>query len=441
MLQIILLETKDFITKNTKIFLLSAFAFLLSCIAINIALTNFVMAIQEQNAMKDNYGNKCYFKVNLGGDEEVFSNFFGNGKNAEKIKNAFEQLNKEKSFDYRYVTENGIDFFNTADSTYGKKNFPTYPKECVFGYESGKPVEYDDYLQLKGILADRQFQTEPNITLSEGKWFDEKDFCVESLKDIHLPVILGNEYKRYYQIGDTLTHAHIATEDDITLKVIGFFEKDSYFYDNNNTKILLNRYIVVPSVETNCTPANSFFKQSYDATKIMNARVICTEEDQKNVTKKVNQIFAQNQLYELRLENETNSAKKSLEEAKSLAWSSFLICIVILLFSIIMYGIQMYYKLLQNRRKYSIFQLNGIVRKQIFLLTLTDTLSVFILTDFVFVILWALNAGRGLNGLGLTGWTFVVIPVMEFFILIIMGILGIKRMKRLDMSRVLRENE
>ena len=262
-----------------------------------------------------------------------------------------------------------------------------------------------------------------------------------------MPVLLGSAYKNYYKIGDTLTNAHIATEESITLEIVGFFEENSYFYDNNNDKILLNRYMVVPSVETTYNyitetgDIDQFFKYAYDSTKIMNARIICNEDDAENVVKRVNQIFMKNQLYELRLVDESSGAKKALEQSKDLAWSSLIICIFIILFSMIVYGIQMYYKILQNRRKYSVFLLNGITRKQIFLLTLTDTLSVFVLADILFVIFWTLNASRGFEGLGLTGWTFVVIPLMEVFILVAMGILGIKRIGRLDMSSVLRGNE
>lgn len=446
MLQIILLEMKDFVIKNTKIFLLSAVAFMLSCIAVNITLTNFVMANQEQIAMEESYGNKCYYKINLNGDEEVFSNFFG-GDNAERIKNAFEQLKAEKTFDYRYDIENGIEFFSIDDTTYGEDDFPQYPQECVHGYEEGEPKVYEDYLQLKGIFADHLFKTEPNIKLSDGKWFDDEEFYVDSLEDIHLPVLLGSEYKSYYKIGDKLTNAHIATEESITLEVIGFFERDSFYYNNNNDKILLNRYMVVPSVETTYDyitdqgDIDQFFKYAYDSTKIMNARIVCKEEDAEKVNKIVKKVFMENQLYELRLVDESNGAKKALEDSKNMAWSSLIISIFVIIFSAIVYGIQMYYKILQNRRKYSVFQLNGITKRQIFLLTLTDTLSVFILADILFVIFWTVNASRGFEGLGLTVWTFVVIPLMEISILLLMGILGIKRIKHLNMSSILRENE
>ncbi len=446
MFQIIWLEIKDFLTKNIKIFLLSAIAFAFSCIAVNIALTNYMQAKQEQNVMEESYGKKSYYKINLNGDEEVFSNFFG-GKNAENIKNAFEELKEEDTFDYRYSIENAIEFFNTEDPSYGTKDFPKYPQQCVYGYEEGQVGQYDDYLPLKGIFADRLFSKEPNVHIEKGSWFQEKDYFVESLKDIKLPVILGSAYKSYYALGDTLTNAHIATEESITLVVIGFFEENSYFYDNNNDKILLNRYMVVPSVETTYDyilkdgSYDTFFKYAYDSTKIMNARIVCNENDSDKILKKVNQIFMKNHLYELRLVDESNGAKKALEQSKDLATSCMIISLFIVIFSVIVYGIQMYYKIQRNKRKYGVFIVEGITKKQIFLIILIDTLAVFILADILFVVFWYLNARRGFDGLGLTSYTFIVIPLMEFLILCVMGTLGVSKINRLNLSSSLRENE
>lgn len=446
MWEIVWLEIKDFLIKNIKIFLLSVLAFTFSCIAVNITLTNFMRAAKEQAAMEENYGNKNYYKINLNGDEEVFSSFFG-GDNAENIKNVFEQLNQEDIFDYRYEIANGIEFFNLEDSNYGKEDFPRYPQECVYGYEEGSPVVYDDYVQLKGILADRLFQEEPNVRLSAGRWFKEEEFLVQGLEDIHLPVILGAQYNTLYQLGDLIEYGHLATEENITFEVIGFFEEDSYFYDNNNEKVLLNRYMVVPSVETayNYVAENGeidkFFRSAYDSTKIMNARIICDEADAEIVKEKVNRIFMENQLYELRLTDETGAAKKVLAELKNLAWSCMIISIFVIGFSVIVYMVQMYYKVLQNKRKYSVFLLNGITKKQIFLFTVTDTFLVFVLADILFLIFWIINASRGVQGLELTRDTFVVIPLMELFILVIMGILGTRRIAALNVSSSLRNNE
>lgn len=446
MFQIIWMEVKDFLVKNIKIFLLSAVAFTFSCIAINIALTNYISARQEEAAMKESYGDKSFYKVMLSGDEEVFENFFG-GRNAENIKNAFEELKSQDKFEYRYKMENAIEFFSIEDDSYGKDDFPRYSRECVYGYETGEPSEYDDYLQLKGIFADRLFSKEPNVHLESGSWFEDKDYIVGSLEDIRLPVILGSKYKDYYKLGDEIENAHIATEESITLVVAGFLKEDSYFYNNNNEKVLLNRYMIVPSVETSYDYTlengdfDTFFKYAYDSTKIMNTRIICKKNDSEEVLKTVNQIFMKNRLYELRVIDESGSAEKSLNDSEDLALSCMVISLFIIVFSVIVYGVQMYYKILINKRKYGIFILEGLTKKQIFLLTLVDTLMVFILADILFVVFWYINSNRGFDGLGLTGYTFVLIPIMEFVILCIMGVLGVLRISRLDLSSSLRENE
>ena len=446
MIRIIWLEMKHFIVSHTKLFLLSAIAFAFSCVAINITVTDYLLLKKEQAAVEENYGDKCFYKINLSGDEEVFANFF-NGQNAEKIKEVFDQLCADDTFSYRYEIANAVEFFSIEDSSYGKEDFPDFPQECVYGYEEGNPAVYEDYLQLKGIFADHLFSEEPEITLSEGSWFSEDDFYVDNSEDIHLPVILGSAYRDYYKIGDVLTNAHIATEESITLDVIGFFEQGSSFYDNNNTKVLLNRYMVVPSVEPvyeyhqSDGSVDTFFQYAYDATKIMNARVICEKENAEEVKQTVNQIFLQNGLYELRLMDETESAEKAVKESKDLTTSCASISFVVIGFCTVVYGIQLYYKLLKDKRKYGVFRLNGITKRQLFLLMITDTIAVFLTADILFLLFWHFNAGRGMEGLGLTSVTFVVIPSIELLILAVMGILGAEKINQMNMSGALRENE
>ncbi|MBQ4058145.1 MAG: ABC transporter permease [Lachnospiraceae bacterium] len=446
MLQIIWLEIKEFLVNDIRILLLSAIAFTFSCIAINITVSNYTYANKEQNAMEESYGEKKYYKINLPGNEEVFSSFFS-GENAENIKNAFEQLNAEQLFDYRYMTEDGVDFFSENDTTYGKDDFPLYPEECIDGYEEGNPMVFEDYLRLKCILADHLFKTESNVKLSEGEWFTDDEFYVRSLVEIHLPIVLGSAYKDMYNLGDTLTNAHIATEESITLEVVGFFEEDSYFYNNNNEKIFLNRYIVVPSMETTYDDTkeegkdNLFFEYAYDSTKIMNARIVCNQEDVEEVGKKVKQIFKDNKLYELRLVDESDGAKKLLEDARSSARTSMIMSILVIIFSMITYGVQMYYKIFQNKRKYGVFMLNGITKKQLVWFILADMLVVMVFANILYVVFSVINSYRGFGEFGLTMNTLVVIFLMEITMLSLMGVFGLKAIEKIELSMLLRDNE
>lgn len=447
MIKIVIREVTNYICHNTKIFILSALALMFSCIAINIALTNYIKADDQKKAMEESYGDKHFYKIMVNGSEEVVNQFF-DGENVENIKKLFEQLNADKLLDFRYTTANGIEFYND-EINYNKSMFPSYPQQCVDGYEMGVPEVQDNYLRLKGLYVDRLFNMEKYVTLDSGNWFEADDFVVDVTQNIPLPVIMGSEYKDYYQIGDKLENAHIGTEENITLRVIGFLKENSYFYDNNNDKCLLNRYLLVPSVEVSDTfekynddgTINSFYNSAYDSFKVMNTRIICTAANAKTVKENVEKYFSSDGLYELRLNDETTGAKQQLNEFKSIAISSFVISLIVITFSLIVYGIQLYYKLLRQRKKYSILIFAGISKGQVFWISVADTLVVFILADILFLSFWIINYQRGFDGLGLSAVTFVVIPVLEVLMILILGGYSTRQTFKLNLSSSLRENE
>lgn len=447
MIKIVIHEIKNYICHNTKIFILSALALMFSCIAINITLTNYVQVNKQKEAMAESYEDKHFFKIIINGDESVFHQFFG-GDNVEQIKMLFEKLKKDELLDFRYTTYNGIEFYND-EINYDKNTFPLYPQQCVDGYEEGVPAVEEDYIRLKGLYVDRLFYTEKNVFLDSGAWFKEEDFWVNDTEKITLPVIMGSAYMDYYKIGDKLKNAHIGTEENITLKVIGFLKEDSYFYDNNNDKCLLNRYLLVPSVEISDLfekynedgTVKSFYNSAYDSLKIMNTRIICNDKNVAQVKENVNKYFSANKLYELRLIDETKAARKELDEFNSIAISCFIISFIVITFSLIVYGIQLYYKLLRQRKKFSVLLFTGISKSQIFWISVSDTLVVFILANIMFLVFWVLNYQRGFDGLGLSAQTFIVIPILELFMIVCLGAYSTRQTFKLNLSSSLRENE
>lgn len=439
-------EIRDFLFKNTAVFILSVLAFAFSCVAINLTLTYYLDAEEVQSGMEESYGDKCFYKIMINGDDVAFANFFS-ADNVEKRKNFFEEISSRSNFEYRYAVENSIEFFNEEDPDYSQDDFPAYKETCLYGYETGDSFVGEDYVCVKGIFADHLWGTESTLGLSKGSWFDDQDFYVADKDNIEIPVILGHEYSDIYKLGDQIENAHIGTIENTTLVVIGFLKENSYYYNNNNDKIILNRYMVVPAVEvTDSFPYrnedgsyNNFFLNAYDSLKIMNARVICSNKEAENVKKEIHQICKENGLYEIRIYEETASAPRQLEDTREFVRSCLSISLFIILLNTVVYGIQLNYKLVKDRKKYSIFILNGITRKQLFFIAITDSFLVFIMADILFVLFWFYNFRN--RGLGLSYYTLILIPILELFILIIMGLYGAVQTTRVNMSMILRENE
>ena len=173
----------------------------------------------------------------------------------------------------------------------------------------------------------------------------------------------------------------------------------------------------------------------------MNARIVCNQEDVEEVGKKVKQIFKDNKLYELRLVDESDGAKKLLEDARSSARTSMIMSILVIIFSMITYGVQMYYKIFQNKRKYGVFMLNGITKKQLVWFILADMLVVMVFANILYVVFSVINSYRGFGEFGLTMNTLVVIFLMEITMLSLMGVFGLKAIEKIELSMLLRDNE
>lgn len=446
MWSIIWIEIKELFKSGKKIFILSILAFTCGCAAVNISLNFYSsMRIATQSAI-ESYGNKSFYKLVLPGETDVYERVFSD-EYLPNIKAAFEQLKSDKAFDYRYNVENLIDFFDVYNSDYNQSDFPNYKEEFLVGYESGEAVIYNDYLTLKAFYVDNLFYNEPYVSLSDGEWFSEDSFYVSDLNSIELPVILGSDYGDLYKLGDKIENAHLGTENSITLNVIGFFTKGSYFYDNNNDKCILDRYMTVPAIETTYNGMlgdksyDLFTKSTYDGLKITNTRIVFDTNNEEEVLKRVYQILHDNNLYEFRLFDETGGLTVMLEKSKSETLTAMAVAIFIITLIVIMFCIQTYYKILKNKKKFSIFMLNGITRIQLFFIVIIETLMVFVLSTILFGILYGLFYNSKYIDLGLNNYAFIIIPIIELALTCFIGIFGVKKIQKTNMSSTLREHE
>lgn len=443
-------EIKEILLKNLKIFLMSVLAFTLLCVTIGICLDNYIYASGEQASMEESYSGKTFFKIIVDGENEVIQSFFSS-ENTESIKAFFDRMKNDPDFAYRYAHTNQVEFYNVEDDNFNESDFPAYTDACVTGYESGEVYGGSDYLSLKGVWVDHLFGTESTMSLSSGRWFTEEEFYADDAENLSFPVILGHEYEGLYELGDTLEYAHLGTVDNITLTVVGFLDEGSYFYDNNNDKIILDRYMMVPEPETGDSfpylnedgTYNEFFLSAY-STKIMNCRIICENEVAAQVQEKVSSIIREMGLSAIRISNETDGATQELADAEESTASTLAVCIFILVTCVVVYGIQMNYRIIRGRRKYGILLLNGITKPRIFLLMILDSLIVFLLSDGLYGIFWLLNRAAGetngiVNG---TAWIFPVVLLLQLLILVGIGFYGTLKITCAEnLSMVLRENE
>ncbi|HBI86157.1 MAG TPA: hypothetical protein DDX71_07755 [Ruminococcus sp.] len=446
MAELILQEIRYILHADKRIFLLCVLAFTCACIGINASLTNCIIAKTEHTAAEISYGDKSTYEITLYGDSDTYCRVFS-PQNTGKVKALFEALCADPLFSLRYTSENLIDFFNPQDAAFGKDDFPRYLEAFRVGYEDGTALDYDDYLALKAIYADRNFCTDYGVEIAEGRAFAPADFIVNSPENIVLPVLLGNGYRSLYQIGDRIENAHLGTEQILTLEVIGFLRSGSFFYDNNAMKVMLERYMVVPVVETaydGLLPDGSyddFTHAAYDSLKIINARLICDAANARLVQERAAELFRENGFSELRLFAESEGSQQYLEHTRSSAAASIIITGFTVLMIFLMICIQTGCRILRNRKKYSILLLSGITTAQLFCLIAAETLLIFGCSAVLFCAVSVLLHRNPYLQLTVNRYSLLCIAALEILLTLAAGICGVRKIRQVDMSSVLREHE
>ncbi len=439
-------EIKYSLAKNFREFVLLVMAFACSCIAINITLTNFLESKNEAASAKESYGDQTFYKLWLSGEESVYQRVFGDDY-TDDIKDIFEKLEADKDFSFLYRTT--FDIFFGDKSSSDTKNIK-YPKEACSGY--GEEY-YDDTdftgnndLSLKGVLADKMFGEEKNIHLADGEWFSDNDFYTESAENMELPVILGSKYRQMYKVGDVINNANIWGADNVTFRVKGIFEQGSYFYDNNNDKVDLDAYMVIPDAKPTYSynQANEADKEFYNVAYsmvLMNARIVCESKKADEVRARIYEILHEHGLYEMKVFDESGGSKLEIASREELAKTSGVITLFMLVLGTVMFAMQSYYKLIKRKKTYAVYILNGITKKQILMMLIMDSLLVFGAADILFAVIYGINMVHPMFVWGITGYTIPVIILLQVISMLFMTLFGYYQMNKMQMVTCLREHE
>ena len=446
MKELIVQEICSIFRGHRLVFFLSVLAFTFACVGINASLTNCIIAKTENTAAEISYGDKSTFEIELYGDSDTYCRVFS-AENTGRVKALFEALCADPLFTLRYTTENLVDFFDPADPSYGEADFPRYEDAFRVGYEDGTALIYEDYLALKAIYADRSFCTDHGVEIAEGRAFTAADFVVEDPENIVLPVILGSGYRGLYEIGDRIEKAHLGTEQLLTLEVTGFLKSGSYFYDNNTMKVILERYMIVPAVETayeGLQPdgtCDDFTRAAYDSLKLINARLICDTADYEKVQARAGALFREYGFSELRLFEESEGSQRYLAVTRSSAAASIVITCFVVGMIFVMICIQTRCRILQNRRKYAVFVLSGMTSGQLFLLTAAETVLIFVLSAVLFWVMYTLLHTNPYLQLTMNRYSLLCIAAAELLLTVTVGLYGVRTVHRTDISSILRKHE
>ncbi len=170
-------------------------------------------------------------------NQKTLFQFFSEEDSLERMKKFCGILNKE--FNYlEFDTQSllVLDDFNYKDEfriDYGKEFF-------------GENDEIG--ISLKSVQMGENTYDIFNLEsqLIDGRGFENNDFIFENNRTVS--AILGHEYSELINIGDTVNFEYLSK--NITVTVIGFFEKNTSVTLNNNI-YFLDEFIIIPSLDLN----------------------------------------------------------------------------------------------------------------------------------------------------------------------------------------------
>lgn len=174
--------------------------------------------------------NDVYKMVDNLLDPDEFYNFRNNGHNINILANFYNTLNSSNNFDV-------LTSFNQAITVTNFKG------DHSFYYNSDEFIERSpsSAINIKALQLNQKAFNFYNIKVTEKNQISWKNV---TYKDNYIPILLGADYKKYYQLGDTISGNYYSK--DVIFKVIGFLEKNCFIKYKGISDISLDTYLIIP---------------------------------------------------------------------------------------------------------------------------------------------------------------------------------------------------
>ena len=219
--------------KENTIYIIMILYILLNLVCVNILFSNVYDSYFELFPVNDS--EDTYRLVDM---EESVSSFVKDYEKVVHLKDFYNELGNNSLIEYYEEIEQPVevDEFKATE---------------IFRYGYEEQFESDE---IKQILLNYNSWHNNNLCekIIEGYDLKKSDFVQENYEEI--PVILGYEYRDYYNIGDTMD-VTLSTDVFGHYKVIGIMNKDTSIWVNDNL-VYLDRYIIAPALTIQQEPCD-----------------------------------------------------------------------------------------------------------------------------------------------------------------------------------------
>lgn len=361
-------------------------------------------------------GNKSYYWISDDIEEDDFSLYMKNQNGEyEKLKSFHEELKNEKSWT-----------FLSANKQFISINSNDIPEKFLFQYEQGCPLENEDKSKkdVKCLHVSQNLFSEFGITVSDGREFKTEDFVHKNGECV--PIILGNEYKNIFSIGQVLNGEYLF--EDFKFEIIGFLPELTEIPSLGDMGIIsCDRYAIMPAFSRENNAEASFFdKASLD--QYVNG-IIISDMNYADVNERVQKLVLKTGTMKLNVIPESGSIKNLTSISQKELSRLIYIFVVLTIFTVVSISITINGFIRENYYEYGVHLLSG------------ATVRFLTLQILGFI---SLIAGISFVLSSLVGWVLVsnLIPVSSLafsaVIVVLSSVFPISVVKKIDVNNLIR---
>lgn len=290
------------------------------------------------------------------------------------------------------------------------------------------------YEGLLSINGDKSFFDTFKFDISSGRFFEDNDFNSSEIT----PIILGYNYKNYFCLGDIVNYFDEYQNCEKKLKVIGFLQKDCYFYQHTlspDSVFNLNDYIVFPIKPINNTIDQENLKINY-LNKFSDTMII---SDKDSFTL---QNLIQNKSNDLNLINiQIKSGESMINSYKDIAntQKKFSICIFLIIIFFTSTNIIATYTnyVVKRKKQFGIHILCGATIEDIFQRIFMEICILIVSSNILmYIVSYILNK----NKMFYSHKSIIVTTAISIVLIIMLSVIPLIKINRIKLSTLIRED-
>lgn len=237
-------EGKYFLKKNILLIIIEILIISIFLIILNIFSSfNYDLDYFSNSARENSKNTMLYSLVDTLQDQESFSSFIENPERLQQVETFYDKLNNHDIINYLAINNQPL----AVSDFKGNETFEyAYGTEMVGNGKYKADIDNKSYnlFDVKSMQLNKHAFDFYSLKTENNTKIDWNTIDFESGK---IPVILGSEYKNYFNIGDTITVYYLNKLFELEVK--DFFVDNTFLYFKGNAQEYLDNYILVPYPE------------------------------------------------------------------------------------------------------------------------------------------------------------------------------------------------